>query len=82
MVGLVLRARPRHVRSPPKADMCGAGGYVRFGPQEDIAKKSMHLGRSTRALRQARAGTKGEARVDLRCARSDLQRLIGNVQKK
>jgi hypothetical protein len=37
---------------------------------------------STRALRQARAGSKGEARVHLRSARSDLQYLIKNFRKK
>jgi len=42
----------------------------------------MHLSQSTGALRQARAGSKGEARVNLRSAPSDLQYLIKNVRKK
>jgi hypothetical protein len=39
------------------------------------------LSRRTGTLRQPRARTKGEARVDLRSAGGDLQHLIGNVQK-
>ena len=80
------------VRFGSEGDMCIAVGDVRFGSQGTLPKRKtasrrslpewplMHLGRSTRALGQARAGTKGEAR--LRSASGDLQRLIGNVQKK
>src|SRR6516162_1746343 len=42
----------------------------------------MHLSQSTWALRQARAGSKGEVCVNLRSARSDLQYLIKNFRKK
>src|SRR5215472_15240253 len=42
----------------------------------------MHLSQSTGALRQARAGSKGEARGNLRSAPSDLQYLIKNFRKK
>ena len=42
----------------------------------------MYLSRSTGALRQAGARTKGEAHEYLRRARSDLQRFIGNVEGK
>ena len=41
-----------------------------------------HLRRSTGTLRKARTRTKGEARVELRRARSDLQYFIGNVEGK
>jgi len=77
-----------------ESGLCSANTDFRFGPIADIAKKREtasqrslrirphSLSQSTGALRKARAGTKGEARVDLGCARGDLQRLIGNVQKK
>jgi hypothetical protein len=34
---------------PPKADMCGATGYVRFGPLADI--RSYELARFDHAIR-------------------------------
>ena len=34
------QAVQRHVRFPPKADMCSAGGDVRFGPKADITPAS------------------------------------------
>jgi len=42
----------------------------------------MNLSGSTGALRQARARTKGKARAYPRRARSDLQRVVGNVEAK
>jgi len=42
----------------------------------------MSLSGSTGALRQARARTKGKARAYPRRARSDLQRIVGNVEGK
>ena len=79
---------------PLKTDTHGCRSNVRFGPRADIGQnretasrrplsKALQtlLSRRTGALRQPRARTKGEARVDLRSARSYLQRLIGNVQK-
>src|SRR6476660_4813103 len=41
--------------------------------------REMSLSGSTVALRQARARTKGKARAYPRRARSDLQRVVGNV---
>jgi hypothetical protein len=51
-------------------------------PRGGLSEKAFQtlLSRRTGALRQPRARTKGEARVDLRGVRSDLQRLIGNVE--
>ena len=42
----------------------------------------MNLSGSTGALRQARARTKGKARAYPRRARSDRQRVVGNVEEK
>ena len=44
--------------------------------------REMHLRGSTGALRQARARTKGKARAYPRRARSDLERVVGNVERK
>src|SRR5262245_2916819 len=49
-----LWVKSRHVRCekgmsalPPKADMCGAQGHVRFGPIADIATVANHCDRGT-----------------------------------
>jgi hypothetical protein len=42
----------------------------------------VHLSRSTRADRQAAAGSKGEVRLLFRRACRDLQRVIGNFEGK
>src|SRR5262245_38541643 len=81
----------RRLSSGPKGNK---HNHIRYGSEADTAKAERPPGRqslqktpldarqSTGALRQARAGSKGEARVHLRSARSDLQCLIKNFRKK
>ena len=73
-----------HSQCKNRCPLCAKSGLAKKErPRRGgLSQNGMHLGRSTRALRQARTGTESEARVDLRCARSDLQRVIGSVQKK
>src|SRR5262249_38115899 len=73
----------RIVRSGRGRSLVGSCGS-RLTACADQASKPhapFKLSRFTGALSQPRARTKGEARVDLCSARSNLQRLIGNVQK-
>jgi hypothetical protein len=54
-------------------------GPPRGGPSE---MRLDAISQSGRAVRQAGAGPEGEVRLFLRCARSDLQRRIGDFEGK
>jgi hypothetical protein len=71
---------------PPKADINhGERSLLIRANRNRLAEVSprcdrVKLSQSARALRQAGAGPEGEVRLFLRCACSDLQRLIGDIE--